>query len=40
MLRMIDEIMKNPWFTVNSIDGFLVSIIEETEISPEKVSGE
>ncbi len=35
---MIDKIMENSRFTVNSIDGLLVSIIEQTKVSPEKVS--
>lgn len=38
MLRMVDEIMENSRLTVNSIDCLLVSIIEQTKVSPEKVS--
>jgi hypothetical protein len=37
MLRVPDEVQKNFRLIVNSIDCFLVSIIEEAEVGPEEV---
>jgi hypothetical protein len=37
---MVDQVMKNSWFAVNSVDSLLVSIIQQAKISPEKVSSQ